>query len=63
MELKGAHVAVTGAARGIGLATATAFAAFLTEAGERHGEVDVLVTNAGVMPNGRFPDRSLRSQR
>lgn len=95
IDLAGAHVAITGGARGIGratveaflargakvslgdldldLATATAgetgasahhldvadrasYDAFVTAAEEEHGPVDVLVNNAGVMPNGAFLD-------
>ncbi|GAA4103908.1 SDR family oxidoreductase [Nocardioides kongjuensis] len=95
IDLAGAHVAVTGGARGIGRATVEAFLtrgakvsfgdldldlaqatagetgasahhldvadrssydAFVTAAEEEHGPVDVLVNNAGVMPNGAFLD-------
>ncbi|MGN6160320.1 MAG: SDR family oxidoreductase [Marmoricola sp.] len=99
-SLQGLHVAITGAARGIGRATAAAFLAegarvtigdinaelvkraaedlaasggevtglrldvsdpssfedFLTAAEARHGDLDVLVNNAGIMPTGRFLD-------
>lgn len=100
IELDGALIAVTGAARGIGLETARAFiaqgayvalgdlddalaekaavdlgtrasahrldvtdkasfVAFLAEAESAHGRpVDVLVNNAGVMPNGPFLDQA-----
>jgi len=100
IDLDGALVAVTGAARGIGLATARAFveagahvalgdldgalaeeaaaslgprasghrldvtdresfAAFLAAAAERHERpLDVLVNNAGIMPNGAFLDQA-----
>ncbi|MFI8976790.1 SDR family oxidoreductase [Nocardia asteroides] len=102
IDLDGALVAITGAARGIGLATARAFvakgayvalgdldealavqaadelgdramghvldvtdktsyAAFLAAASAwRGGPLDVLVNNAGVMPNGAFLDQSDR---
>ncbi|MBW0275129.1 short-chain dehydrogenase [Nocardia sp. MH4] len=102
IDLNGALVAITGAARGIGLATAAAFAAkgayvalgdldealavqaaeglgdralghvldvtdkasyaaFLAAAEKwRGGPLDVLVNNAGVMPNGAFLDQSDR---
>lgn len=105
IDLDGAVVAVTGAARGIGLATARAFVdagarvalgdldeelakeaaaslgyaasghrldvtdrvsfeAFVTAAAEVHGApVDVLVNNAGVMPNGPFLDQEDRIDR
>lgn len=105
IDLDGALVAVTGAARGIGLATAQAFsdagarvalgdldgelaeeaaaalgfnasghvldvaetasfAAFLAAAEELHGRpVDVLVNNAGVMPNGAFLEMDERVDR
>ncbi|CAM3279689.1 SDR family oxidoreductase [Nocardioides dubius] len=94
-SLTGASVAITGAAQGIGRATAEAlaahgakvaigdldlelatrtataiggtahrldvrdregFAAFIAEAEAAHGPLDVLVNNAGVMPNGGFLD-------
>lgn len=100
IALDGALVAVTGAGRGIGLATAElfvakgarvalgdldgglakeaadrlgllasghdldvtdkeSFAAFLAAASEHHGRpLDVLVNNAGVMPNGAFLDQA-----
>jgi NAD(P)-dependent dehydrogenase (short-subunit alcohol dehydrogenase family) len=100
IDLSGAVVAVTGAARGIGLATAKAFVAegarvamgdldeelvqeaaaglgfaasghrldvtdpesfdaFLAAAKQVHGgALDVLVNNAGVMPNGAFLDQT-----
>ena len=93
IDLAGAHVAITGGARGIGRATVEAFLArgarvsfgdldlevarttaaetgasahhldvadaasydaFVTAAEAEHGPVDVLVNNAGVMPNGAF---------
>ncbi|WP_408896192.1 SDR family oxidoreductase [Nocardioides sp. R1-1] len=93
IDLAGAHVLVTGGARGIGRATVEAFLArgarvslgdldldlgsataqetgasahpldvadpasydaFVTAAEAEHGPVDVLVNNAGVMPNGAF---------
>ncbi|GAD87129.1 SDR family oxidoreductase [Nocardia asteroides NBRC 15531] len=102
IDLDGALVAITGAARGIGLATAAAFlaegayvalgdldealavqaaeglgdramghvldvtdkasyAAFLAAASAwRGGPLDVLVNNAGVMPNGAFLEQSDR---
>jgi NAD(P)-dependent dehydrogenase (short-subunit alcohol dehydrogenase family) len=104
IDLRGASVVITGAARGIGLATARAFAArgahvalgdlnadlareaatsvghdatghhvdvadkasfarFVTEAADTHGPVDVLVNNAGVMPNGHFLDLSDETNR
>jgi NADP-dependent 3-hydroxy acid dehydrogenase YdfG len=95
IDIAGAHVAITGGARGIGRATVEAFLtrgarvsfgdldltsaqataaetgasahlldvadrasydAFVTAAEEEHGPVDVLVNNAGVMPNGAFLD-------
>jgi len=100
IALDGALVAITGAGRGIGLATAelfvakgarvalgdldgglaheasdrlgplasghdldvtdkVSFAAFLAAASEHHGRpLDVLVNNAGVMPNGAFLDQA-----
>ncbi|WP_410874931.1 SDR family oxidoreductase [Nocardia sp. A7] len=101
IDLAGATIAITGAARGIGLATAAAFieagayvalgdldealavqaaadlgdhamghaldvtdkdsyAAFLDATNQWHGPLDVLVNNAGVMPNGPFLDQSDR---
>ncbi|MFB7878643.1 SDR family oxidoreductase [Nocardia sp. NPDC056064] len=102
IDLNGALVAITGAARGIGLATArdfvaagayvalgdldealavqaaaelgdralghaldvtdkTSYATFLDAAARwRGGPLDVLVNNAGVMPNGAFLDQSDR---
>jgi len=105
IQLDGALVAITGAGRGIGLATAErfvsqgarvalgdldgglakeaadrlgpsasghdldvtdkeSFAAFLTEAEAHHGKpLDVLVNNAGVMPNGPFLDQEDRIDR
>jgi NADP-dependent 3-hydroxy acid dehydrogenase YdfG len=105
IDLDGALVAITGAGRGIGLATARAFAgkgafvalgdldadlairaaeelgdrasghaldvtdkasfaAFLAAAGERHGRpLDVLVNNAGIMPNGAFLEQDERIDR
>jgi NAD(P)-dependent dehydrogenase (short-subunit alcohol dehydrogenase family) len=93
INLEGAVVAITGGARGIGEATAKAFAAkgarvaigdldldlakraaddfggtghyldvsekgsyaaFLDEVASAHGDLDVLVNNAGLMPNGSF---------
>ncbi|TCJ93730.1 SDR family oxidoreductase [Nocardia alba] len=104
IDLAGATVAITGAARGIGLATAEAFvaagasvalgdldealavraaaefgdramghlldvtdkvsyAAFLDAVVRWHGPLDVLVNNAGVMPNGAFLEQSDRIDR
>ncbi|MEU4649397.1 SDR family oxidoreductase [Nocardia fluminea] len=101
IDLAGATIAITGAARGIGLATAKAFveagayvalgdldealavaaaaelgdhamghaldvtdktsyAAFLAAVDRWHGPLDVLVNNAGVMPNGPFLEQSDR---
>ena len=104
IDLEGASVAITGAGRGIGRATALlfaergarvaigdldkeaaaetaelaggsaqlldvsdrdSFAAFLGEAESAHGPLDVLVNNAGIMPNGGFlelPDATDRLQ-
>ncbi|WP_418063597.1 SDR family oxidoreductase [Pimelobacter simplex] len=95
IDLTGAHVALTGGARGIGRATVEAFLArgakvsfgdldldtarataaatgasahlldvadrasydaFVDAAEAEHGPVDVLVNNAGIMPNGAFLD-------
>ncbi|XBB69923.1 SDR family oxidoreductase [Nocardioides sp. WV_118_6] len=95
IDLAGAHVALTGGARGIGRATVEAFLArgakvsfgdldldtarataaatgasahlldvadrasydaFVEAAEAEHGPVDVLVNNAGIMPNGAFLD-------
>ncbi|WP_436699258.1 SDR family oxidoreductase [Nocardioides sp. BYT-33-1] len=95
IDLAGAHVAITGGARGIGRATVEAFVArgakvslgdldldlakataeatgasahhldvadrssydaFVSAAEAEHGPVEVLVNNAGVMPNGAFLD-------
>ena len=102
IDLAGAVVAITGAAQGIGRATAEAFvergaqvaigdldldlakqtaaaigasahhldvsdrdsfASFLAEVAATHGDLDVLVNNAGVMPNGAFLDLDDRTDR
>ena len=102
IDLDGAHVVITGGARGIGRATAQAFVArgaqvsigdldldtahataaeigasahrldvadaasydaFITAAEAEHGPVDVLVNNAGVMPNGAFLDQDPATDR
>src|SRR5207342_2220563 len=102
IDLRGATVAITGGAQGIGRATATAFAergarvaigdldldlakqtasaiggtahlldvsdqasyaGFLDEVAAVHGDLSVLVNNAGVMPNGGFLDLDDRTNR
>lgn len=102
IDLQGASIAITGGARGIGLATAERFAArgarvaigdldapaaeiaakgfdglglpldvtdlesfeaFIGQAEATHGPIDVLVNNAGVMPNGGFLELGLASDR
>jgi NAD(P)-dependent dehydrogenase (short-subunit alcohol dehydrogenase family) len=49
-------VVITGGARGIGLASATAFAEFLDSVERQLGPIDVLINNAGIMPVGRIVD-------
>jgi NAD(P)-dependent dehydrogenase (short-subunit alcohol dehydrogenase family) len=102
IDLRGATVAITGGAQGIGRATAAAFAergatvaigdldlehalqtaaaigatahlldvsdrasyaTFLDEVAATHGELSVLVNNAGVMPNGGFLELDERLDR
>jgi NAD(P)-dependent dehydrogenase (short-subunit alcohol dehydrogenase family) len=102
IDLRGATVAITGGAQGIGRATATAFAergahvaigdldldlakqtaaaiggtahlldvsdqasyaGFLDEVAAAHGDLSVLVNNAGVMPNGGFLELDDRTNR
>lgn len=102
IDLRGATVAITGGAQGIGRATAEAFAArgahvaigdldlglarqaahafggtahrldvgdlesyraFLDEVAAAHGDLTVLVNNAGVMPNGGFLELDDRTNR
>jgi NAD(P)-dependent dehydrogenase (short-subunit alcohol dehydrogenase family) len=102
IDLRGATVAITGSAQGIGRATATAFAergatvaigdldldlarqtaaaigatahlldvsdrasyaTFLDDVAATHGELSVLVNNAGVMPNGGFLELDERLDR
>ena len=102
IDLRGATVAITGGAQGIGRATATAFAvrgatvaigdldrdlanqtaaaigatahlldvsdrasyaSFLDEVAAAHGELSVLVNNAGIMPNGGFLELDERLDR
>lgn len=47
----------------VDVADREAFAAFLAEVESLHGGLDVLVNNAGVMPNGAFVDEDPRTSR
>lgn len=74
-NITGRTIAITGAARGIGLATAEAllavdvadpesFATFLDKARtDGGGHIDVLINNAGVMPVGPFLDHTEQTVR